>query len=98
MAAPEKRQVRVTLLGQPYTLLAQGDPGELERLAQDVDILMHDIAKRLPNADSTKIAVLTCLHLADRLDSLEKDLARLRQRIDRKTVEFAGLLDQVMEG
>ena len=92
-----KKAVRVTLLGQSYTLLAKGDPAEVERLAQSVDELMLSIANKAPNADSTRVAVLACLHLADKLSDLERDLARLKERVDRKTGEFAALLEQAFE-
>ena len=93
-----KNAVRVTILGQSYTLRAKGDPLEVERLAQSVDELMHSIASKSPNADSSHIAVLACLHLANRLNSLEQDLGALKQRVERKSEEFAGLLDQALEG
>ncbi|MBI1790603.1 MAG: cell division protein ZapA [Acidobacteria bacterium] len=97
MEPAAKRSVRVTLLGQPYSLVTQGEPVEVERLAQQVDILMHDIARKLPNADSTKIAVLACMHLADRLHSLEQDLTTLKERVGRKSEQFVLLLDQALE-
>src|SRR2546425_10571581 len=93
----EKKAVRVTLLGQSYTLLAKGDPREVERLAQSVDELMVSIAGKAPNADSTRVAVLACLHLADKLQELERDLASLKERVDRKTGEIAPLLEQAFE-
>ena len=95
---PEKRPVRVTILSQSYTLLTAGDPREVEELARSVDELMLSIAGKSPNADSTRIAVMACLHLADRLHSLEQDLSRLKARVDRKSEEFAGLLEQAIEG
>ncbi len=94
---PEKRPVRVTILSQSYALLTAGDPREVEDLARGVDELMLSIAAKSPNADSTRIAVLACLHLADRLHTLEQDLNRLRERVDRKSEEFAGLLEQALE-
>ena len=98
MVPSDKNTVRVTILGQPYTLRAQGDPKEVELLAQSVDVLMHSIAEKSPNADSGRVAVLACLHLADRLNSLESDLDALKKRVERKSEEFAGLLDQALEG
>ena len=98
MEPAEKNSVRVTILGQSYTLRAQGDTKEVELLAQNVDELMHNIAAKSPNADSGRVAVLACLHLADRLSSLERDLGALKQRVDSKSEEFAGLLDQALEG
>ena len=94
---PEKQPVRVTILSRPYTLLATGDPREVEEVAANVDELMLSIAAKAPNADSTRIAVMACLHLADKLRVLERDLSELKQRVDRKSVEFAGMLEQVLD-
>jgi cell division protein ZapA len=94
---PEKQPVRVTILNQSYTLLAKGDPREVEQLAESVDELMLSIAQKAPNADSTRIAVLACLHLADRLHELEQDLSSLKERVGRKSEEFAALLEQAFE-
>ena len=93
---PEKQPVRVTILSRPYTLRTTGDPKEVEEVARSVDELMLNIAARAPNADSTHIAVLACMHLADKLRSVEQDLAHLKQRVDRKSIEFAGLLEQMI--
>lgn len=93
---PEKQPVRVTILSRPYTLLATGDPREVEEVAASVNELMLSIASRAPNADSTRIAVLACLHLADRLRSLEREFQGLKERVDRKSLEFAGMLEQAM--
>lgn len=93
---PEKQAVRVTILSRPYTLRTSGDPKEVEAVAASVDELMLNIASRAPNADSTHIAVLACLHLADRLQTLERDLSQLKERVDRKSGEFAGMLEQLL--
>jgi cell division protein ZapA len=92
-----KKPVRVTILSQSYTLLAKGDPREVEELAQSVDELMLSIAAKAPNADTTRVAVLACLHLADRLRSLEQDLSSLKERVGRKSEEFAALLESAFE-
>lgn len=98
MDAPQEKQpVRVTILSRPYTLLATGDPREVEEVAASVDELMLSIAARAPNADSTRIAVLACLHLADKLRTLEREFQGLKERVERKSLEFADMLEQVME-
>jgi len=94
----EKQQVRVTILSRPYTLLASGDTRDVEEVAASVNDLMLSIAAKAPNADSTRIAVLACLHLADKLRTLEHDLHALKERVDRKSEEFAGMLEQVLAG
>jgi two-component system sensor histidine kinase KdpD len=63
----ERKTVRVTIFNQTYTLAATDEAGEVETLAQTVDELMTSIAQRAGNMDAQRIAVLACLHLADRL-------------------------------
>jgi cell division protein ZapA (FtsZ GTPase activity inhibitor) len=94
--ASAKQPVRVTILSRSYTLRTSGDPHEVESLAASVDELMLGIAAKAPNADSTHIAVLACLHLADSLRQTEKELGELKQQIGQKSQRFAGLLDQLL--
>jgi cell division protein ZapA len=101
-----KQPVRVTILSRSYTLRTAGDPAALEALAASVDELMLNIASKAPNADSTHIAVLACLHLADKLRDAERRLEELREterqygelkeRIGQKSQLYAGLLDQLI--
>lgn len=95
-SGPEKQPVRVTILSRPYTLLATGDPREVEEVAASVDALMLSIAAKAPNADSTRIAVLACLHLADKLRLLEKEAEELRQRKDSRSGEYAAMLERLI--
>ena len=69
----ERKTVRVTIFNQTYTLAATDEAGEVETLAHTVDELMTSIAQRAGNMDAQRIAVLACLHLADRL---RRDRAR----------------------
>jgi cell division protein ZapA len=97
-STPDKQQVRVTILSRPYTLLTSGDSREVEEVASSVNELMLSIAAKAPNADSTRIAVLACLHLADRMRALERDFTSLKDRVDRKSEEFAGMLEKLLAG
>jgi cell division protein ZapA len=92
----DKQPVRVTILSRPYVLRTTDDPRQVEALANSVNELMLTIASRAPNADSTHIAVLACLHLADKLRGLEHELSSLKERVDRKSGEFAAMLDQLI--
>jgi cell division protein ZapA len=95
MSDTGKQPVRVMILGQYYSLRASGDPGEIEEVARGVDELLHAISDRAPSSDSTRIAVLGCLHLADQLRALERDLAALRRSVNYKTEKLAELLEQL---
>lgn len=92
----EKQTVRVTILSRPYMLRTAGDPAEVEQVAESVDALMLAIASKAPNADSTHIAVLAAMHLADKVRMLEGELANFKDRVERKSEEYAGLLEQLM--
>jgi cell division protein ZapA len=83
-----KQPIKVTIFNSPYSLLAQGDPQELIDAAQTVDDLMHSIASRSSTADTTRIAVMACLHLADKLRRHDKDLKA-------RTGEIVALLDEL---
>lgn len=94
--APEKSAVRLSIFNQTYSLLVTGDPAEMEEAAHEVDELMNTIAKS-GNVDATRIAVLACLHLQDRLRTLERELSQLKHRVDDKTRHFSVLLDELIE-
>jgi cell division protein ZapA len=91
-ASAEKKPVRLSIYNQTFTLLVAGDPAELERAAHDVDELMTTIA-RSGNMDSTRVAVLACLHLQDRVHALERE----RSHFAHKTRELGELLDNIIE-
>ena len=93
----ERKTVRVTIFNQTYTLAATGEDGEVETLGQTVDELMTSIAQRAGNMDSQRIAVLACLHLADRLRTIESELSSLKERVDIKTRHLSLLLDQAID-
>jgi cell division protein ZapA len=89
-----KEIVRVTIFNQTYSVSTSGDPRDTEELAQEIDELMSAIARRAGNLDSTRTAVLACLHLADRLRTAEHQLAMLRDSVDHKSRDLGSLLDQ----
>jgi cell division protein ZapA len=96
METPEsnKQTVRVSIFNQTYTISTAEDPQAVYDLASEIDELMISIARRAGNLDSTRTAVLACLHLAARLRSLEKELSSYKESVTHKTRDFAMLLDQ----
>jgi cell division protein ZapA len=91
-----RKTVRVTIFNQSYSLVATDDSGDVETLAHTVDDLMSDIAQRAGTSDSNRIAVLACLHMADRLRAIESELADLKSRVDEKSRQFSILLDKAV--
>jgi cell division protein ZapA len=89
-----KQTVRVTIFNQTYAVSTSGNPHDTEELAHQVDELMSSIARRAGNLDTTRTAVLACLHLADRLRAAEQELGDLKESVTHKTRDFVMLLDQ----
>jgi cell division protein ZapA len=96
MDTPEKQPVRVSIFNHSFTLLVEGDPAEIEEAANEVDELMHTIA-RSGNLESMRVAMLACLHLQDRVRTLEREFTNLRARVEDKSRQFSVLLDDVLE-
>jgi cell division protein ZapA len=92
----ERKTVRVTIFNQTYSLAATDEEGEVEALAHSIDELMTSIALRAGNVDANRVAVLACLHLADRLRSMERELGELKYRVEQKSRQFSVLLDQAI--
>lgn len=95
--SPDRQPVKVTILNQTFTLRTKGDPRETIELARKVDELMTGIASRSQNLDTTRVAVLACLHLADQLRETEAQLTELQQRVASKARKFSGLLEEALE-
>lgn len=87
--------VRVTIFNQSYSVLSSEDPAEVHELAQTVDDLMSTIS-RSGNLDSTRTAVLACLHLADQLRSLQRDFDRLKLNVEEKAEHCAHMLEGIL--
>ena len=92
---PDKQAVRVSIFNQSFTLLVAGDPAEIEEAAHEVDELMNTIA-RSGNMDTSRVAMLACLHLQDRLRTLEREFGELKSRVEGASRELVVLLDDVI--
>jgi cell division protein ZapA (FtsZ GTPase activity inhibitor) len=92
-----KQQVKVNILNQPFTLVTSGDPQDTVNLAAEVDDLMNGIAMRSQNLDSTRVAVLAALHLADQLRDVQQQLMHLQTSVREKSRRLSELLDGIEE-
>ena len=88
-----RQPVRVQIFNQSYSLMVDSDPREVQEVAREVDDLMASIASRTASVDSTRVAVLACLHLADKLHAAEKQL----QLFEDKSGRIATLLEEALE-
>lgn len=94
--ADDKTPLRLSIYHQTYSLLVSGDPNDMLQAANVVDELISSIAKSR-NLDATRAAVFACLHLADRVRRLERELAEQRAAVEQQSSRIASLLDGVIE-
>ncbi len=87
-----RQPVRVQIFNQSYSLLVDGDPHDVEEIAHRIDELMFSISSR-SSGDATRVAVLACLHLADKLRAAEKRLQLFEDKSDR----IVTLLEEALE-
>ena len=97
-STPEKRPVRVTILSQSYTVLTAGDPREVEELARSLDELMLSIAAQFSERGFHAHRGIGFDASGGPAAHSGRDLNQLKERVDRKSEEFAGLLEQAIEG
>jgi len=89
-----RQSVRVHIFNQTYTLLADDDDaGAVQEIAHQIDELMTSIAGRTNSGDAARVAVLACLHLADRLRATEKKLKSFEDKSER----IATLLEEALQ-
>lgn len=80
----------VEIFGTTYHVRAGSDPSHLESLAEIVDGKMREIAGRTATVETSRIAILAALNLAD-------ELVRARSQSESKEIseQAHGLLDQL---
>jgi cell division protein ZapA len=88
-----RQPVRVQIFNQSYSLVTEDDPRDVQEIAQQVDELMTSIANRTSSGDTSRVAVLACLHLADKLRAAEKQL----QSFEDHSGRIATMLEQLVD-
>ena len=91
----ERKQVKVTIYNQQYSMSTESDPSEVEELAAVVDELIRSIAARAGTSDLGRIAVLACLHMADQLRGAERELSENQKAVNARLLDLNEMLDKV---
>lgn len=88
--------VEVEIFGASYNVRSANDEAHLQQLAEFVDGKMREIAAHTTAIDTTKIAVLAALNIADQLvkeaGSLGKE-SEIEERVDRLNDRLRGALE-----
>jgi cell division protein ZapA len=91
------QRVQVEIAGRTYTLKGNRDPREVKRLASFVDERMAEISTRTQTADTTRVAILAALNIADELFRAQRGRPAAGDAPARDR-ELIKLLDEALSG
>ena len=89
--------VEVEIYGTTYPMRGEHDQDYLRRLAEVVDRKMREIGGKVPTVDTSKIAILAALNLADELARCNDKQEGERTRIMEKVTELTGEITEALE-
>lgn len=94
---PEGDQLlELEILGQTYHVRIQGSKEWAQKVGKIVDGTMQEIQAQTRLQDTTKVAILAALNLADRLLLLEESKSALRAEVETASQQVAEVLDQAL--
>lgn len=68
-----KNKLSVEIYGQQYSLTGKASPGHMRQVASHVDEKMRQIADKNPRLDTTRLAVLSAVNIADEYLKLKQE-------------------------
>lgn len=98
MAEPEPTSTEIEIFGSVYTVRAGHDREHLEELAKKVDRDMRQIAEQMAPVDTTRIAILAALNIADELFQSQRRLEGEREEITERLTRLTQRLDDTLVG
>ncbi len=69
----KKNKLSIDIYGQNYTIVGKVSPNYMRMIASFVDDKMRSIAEGNPRLDSTKLAVLSAVNMADEYFKLKQE-------------------------
>jgi len=78
----EKKKIGVSIFDTEYVMLAEKPEEYVHELADKVDNIMREIAKSNYRYNSTMVAVLTALNLADALQKSREEYAEASEKLE----------------
>lgn len=87
MTEQQKNRLTVEIYGHKYNLMGEASNEHLQNVASYVNEKMNEINRKAPILDTTKIAVLTAVNIADELFRLKQEYEQLQNLLEEKTKE-----------
>jgi len=85
MSAEEKTRITVDIFGTNYKLVGRSSVSYMKMVAAHVNDQMYHLTNALPQLESSKIAVLASVNIADEYFKLRKELEQMQGNDQKKT-------------
>lgn len=82
MNEDQKNRLQITIFGQQYNIVGNASSSYMRMIASNVDDKMRQIADAKPRIDTTKIAVLAAVNIADEYFKLKQEYDELLKSIE----------------
>jgi len=90
----EPSSVRVRIYDREYILRTSGDPERLKALCVGLDRKMREIASSTGAVDTSRVAVLAALSIADDMQRIKEELMKLDESVGRRSLACVSMLDR----
>jgi len=91
-------KVKVTIMGQSYTIEGDASGDYIAKVADFVNSKMEDVADSLPHASPLQVAILAALNIADELFQIKESEYMATDEIREKTNMLISMLDEGLIG
>ena len=91
---PEDTPTPVTIFGRTYQLRGSDGSGYLDELARMVDRRMREVADSSGTADTTKVAILAALNIAD--ECLQARRSHIDVMLEERVAPMVARIDEVL--
>src|SRR5487761_265522 len=98
MSVPlRESQMKIEIFDQTYNVQAEGDEAYLRQLASFVDEKMRAVAEATRQVDSTRLAVLASLNIADELFTLRRRQGEIEGPLRKRVEKCVNLVEKALE-
>ena len=89
--------MKIEIFDQTYDVQAEGNEAHLRQLASFVDEKMRTVAEATRQVDSTRLAVLASLNIADELFALRRQQEELEGPLRKRVEKCVNLVERALE-
>ena len=87
----------VKIYNQTYHVRSGGDAEWVRKLASYVNEKMEGISEHTPTVDTSKVAILAALNIADEYFTAKRELEALGKTISEESAKMSALIDPLLE-